>query len=469
MTSPRPAEGPFRVQDLVEQALALASLPSVVTVTERTEANLRWANNALTTNGEMHSRTLTVTATAEVVGGMAAGSVSQEVAGPEEVAAVVAAAERLARDGRPAEDAIALVENYDHADDWEAEPEVTGIDVLADLAAGLGTAFKQANANRQLLFGFAEHVVSTTYLGSSTGLRRRGVQPTGRLELNAKTDDLSASAWVGRATRDFAELDVAEVCAEASTRLGWAEVKIDLPPGPYETLLPPGAVADLLIYMYWTASARNAEEGRNVFAAGEGRTRIGEALSPLPITLKSDPLYPGLETVPFVSFTYTEDETSWMFDGGAPIASTGWIENGVLRELIRNRAQAAKSGLSPTPPPDNLIMDGGGSATLEEMIAATKRGLLLTCLWYIRDVEPERLLLTGLTRDGVYLIEDGAVIGAVNNFRWNESPVELLSRITEVGASELTLCREWNDYFNRTIMPPIRVPDFNMSTVSQAS
>jgi predicted Zn-dependent protease len=312
-------------------------------------------------------------------------------------------------------------------------------------------------------------VVSTTYLGSSTGLRRRGVQPTGRLELNAKTDDLSASAWVGRATRDFAELDVAEVCAEASTRLGWAEVKIDLPPGPYETLLPPGAVADLLIYMYWTASARNAEEGRNVFAAGEGRTRIGEALSPLPITLKSDPLYPGLETVPFVSFTYTEDETSWMFDGGAPIASTSWIENGVLRELIRNRAQAAKSGLSPTPPPDNLIMDGGGSATLEEMIAATKRGLLLTCLWYIRDVEPERLLLTGLTRDGVYLIEDGAVIGAVNNFRWNESPVELLSRITEVGASELTLCREWNDYFNRTIMPPIRVPDFNMSTVSQAS
>jgi predicted Zn-dependent protease len=103
------------------------------------------------------------------------------------------------------------------------------------------------------------------------------------------------------------------------------------------------------------------------------------------------------------------------------------------------------------------------------MIARTKRGLLLTCLWYIRDVDPERLLLTGLTRDGVYLVEDGVVVGAVNNFRWNESPVELLGRITEIGASELTLCREWNDYFNRTIMPAIRVPDFNMSTVSQAS
>ena len=462
-------DGSTRVQDVVEHALGLASLPSVVLVTERTEANLRWANNALTTNGEMHSRTLTVTATAEVVGGTAASTVSQEITGPEDVAAVVAAAEQLARSGSPAEDAIALVENYDHGDDWEAEPEATGIDILGDFAAGLGAAFGEARASGQLLFGFAELVVSTSYLGSSTGLRRRGVQPTGRLELNAKTSDLSASAWVGRATRDFTDVDIAEVCAEASTRLSWAKVKVELPPGPYETLLPPGPVADLLIYMYWTASARDAEEGRNVFAAGDGRTRIGESLSQLPITLKSDPCYPGLETVPFVRFTYSEDETSWMFDGGAPIAATSWIENGVLRELIRNRAHAARTGLSPTPPPDNLIMDGGGSATLEEMIAATRRGLLLTCLWYIRDVDPERLLLTGLTRDGVYLIEDGVVVGAVNNFRWNESPVELLSRISEIGAAELTLCREWNDYFNRTVMPPIRVPDFNMSTVSQAS
>jgi predicted Zn-dependent protease len=103
------------------------------------------------------------------------------------------------------------------------------------------------------------------------------------------------------------------------------------------------------------------------------------------------------------------------------------------------------------------------------MIAGTKRGLLLTCLWYIREVDPEQLLLTGLTRDGVYLVEDGRVTAVVNNFRFNESPVDLLRRITEVGAAEQTLPREWNDYFTRTVMPPIRVPDFNMSTVSQAS
>jgi predicted Zn-dependent protease len=456
-------------QDLVERALSSATLPCVSWATERTEANLRWANNALITNGETRSRRLTVTAIAEVEGGAATGTVIQEIAGAAEVAGVVAAAEQLARNGRPAEDAVPLVENYPHNDVWPDPPEATSIEVLDDVAKGLGLAFERAEAARQLLFGFAEHAVETIYLGSSTGLRRRGVQPTGRLELNAKTDDREASAWLGRTTRDFLDVDVPEAAEELSTRLGWAKRRVDLPPGRYETLLPSGAIADLMIYAYWTANARDAEEGRNVYATGDGKTKIGQRFSELPITLRSDPLYPGLETIPFVNFTSSLDDTSWAFDGGLPINATTWIDDGVLQELIRNRGHAARTGAQPTPPADNLIMDGGGTASLQQMISTTERGLLLTCLWYIREVDPERLLLTGLTRDGVYLIEDGEVVGAVNNFRFNESPVELLGRITETGVAELTLCREWNDYFNRTIMPTIRVPDFNMSTVSQAS
>ena len=291
----------------------------------------------------------------------------------------------------------------------------------------------------------------------------------GELELNGKTADLESSAWLGRTTRDFSDVDVAEAVDELTTRLGWAARKLDLPPGRYETLLPPSAIADLMIYAYWTANARDAEEGRNVFAGGNGTTKIGRRLAELPINLMSDPQYPGLETIPFVDFASSADDTSWAFDGGLPISATTWIQNGALHELIRNRAHAARTGTLPTPPADNLIMDGGGTASLQQMISTTKRGLLLTCLWYIREVDPERLLLTGLTRDGVYLVEDGEVVGAVNNFRFNDSPVELLGRISEIGAAELTLCREWNDFFNHTIMPPIRVLDFNMSTVSQAS
>ncbi len=455
--------------DLVERALAAATLPVVVTVVERTEANLRWANNALTTNGEMQSRTLTVAATAEVTGGTAVGTVSREISGPDEVANIVTAAELVARSGPPAEDAAPALPAGEPDADWAEPPATTDIDTLAAVAAGLGRAFAQARAAGLALFGFAEHTVTTTYLGSSGGIRRRGVQPTGRFEFNAKTEDLASSAWIGTATRDFADVEVEPLYAELVTRLGWAATKIELPPGRYETIMPPGALADLLIYLFWTANARDAEEGRNVFSAGEGRTRIGETLSTLPITLRSDPGYPGLETAPFVDFAFSNDGTSWVFDLGLPLEPVSWISDGVLTNLIRNRAQASRTGLPVTAPADNLIMDAGGTASLAEMIAGTRRGLLLTCLWYIREVDPERLLLTGLTRDGVYLVEDGQVVGAVNNFRFNESPVDLLARITEIGAAEPTLCREWNDYFNRTVMPPVRFADFNMSTVSQAS
>ena len=111
----------------------------------------------------------------------------------------------------------------------------------------------------------------------------------------------------------------------------------------------------------------------------------------------------------------------------------------------------------------------GAAGSVEDLVARTERGLLLTCLWYIREVDPATLLLTGLTRDGVYVVEDGEVVGAANNFRFNESPVDLLARATEAGATVRALGREFGEWVNRTRMPPLRVPDFNMSSVSQAS
>jgi predicted Zn-dependent protease len=455
--------------ELVERALAAANRPTIAYVTERSEANLRWAGSALTTNGEMTSTELTVVATAAVDGGTGVGTVSREVTDRGQVAEVVAAAEAAAQAAPPSPDAAPLVEPWGSGDDFGIEPAGTTIEVLGDVARGLGEAFTEAAGRDQRLYGFAEHIVTTTYLGSTTGLRLRGVQPTGRLELNGKSSDGARSAWVGAASRDFTDVDVTALSAQLATRLEWAERRIDLPPGRYETILPPGPVADLMIYAYWTASARDAEEGQNAFATPGGGTKIGSRMSDLPLRLFSDPHRPGLESLSFVDFGSAGDGTSFTIDAGSPIAPVDWMRDGVWNELIRNRAWGAKTDRPATPPPDNLILDGGGAASVEEMVARTERGLLLTCLWYIREVDPERLLLTGLTRDGVYLIENGQVSGAVNNFRFNESPLELLGRISEVGRTEKVLCREWNDFFNRTAMPPVRVPDFNMSTVSQAS
>jgi predicted Zn-dependent protease len=158
-----------------------------------------------------------------------------------------------------------------------------------------------------------------------------------------------------------------------------------------------------------------------------------------------------------------------VFDNGLALPATNWLQDGALSALVQTRASASATGSAVTPYVHNLVMDAGGTASTDEMVAATERGLLLTCLWYIREVDPETLLLTGLTRDGVYLVEGGEVVAAVNNFRWNESPIGLLSRLSEVGRTSATLPREWSDNFTWVRMPTVRVPDFNMSSVSQAS
>jgi predicted Zn-dependent protease len=222
----------------------------------------------------------------------------------------------------------------------------------------------------------------------------------------------------------------------------------------------------MMIYLNWSMDGRGAQEGRSALSAPGGGTRLGEKLTELPLTMYSDPTAPGVECLPFVA-TSTSSERISLFDNGLDIDRVDWIREGTINALAYPRASASEFDTKVSVPADNLLMTGG-SVELADMVASTKRGLLLTTLWYIRAVDPITLLLTGLTRDGVYLIEDGEVTAAVNNFRFNESPLDLLRRATEVGASERTLPREWADWATRVVMPPLRIPDFHMSSVSQA-
>ncbi|MFE5773880.1 metallopeptidase TldD-related protein [Streptomyces sp. NPDC056485] len=453
--------------EIVERALELSTADGCVVIAdEQSTANLRWAGNALTTNGVTRGRTLTVIATVDGKEGTASGVVSRSAVTADDLEPLVRAAEAAARGAGPAEDAQPLVTGTPASPDFTEAPAETSSAVFADFAPALGEAFARARAGGRELYGFANHELVSTYVGTSTGLRLRHDQPNGTLELNAKSPDRQRSAWAGRSTRDFKDVDPTVLDAELAVRLGWAERKIDLPAGRYETLLPPTAVADLLIYQMWSAAARDAVEGRTVFSKPGGGTRLGEKLSRLPLTLRSDPGAPGLESAPFVIAHSSGDDAS-VFDNGLPVPATEWIREGELARLTTTRHSAAMTGMPVAPGFGNLILDGGGDRSLEEMVAATERGLLLTCLWYIREVDPATLLLTGLTRDGVYLVENGQVVGEVNNFRFNESPVDLLSRASEAGRTEKTLPREWSDWFTRAAMPALRIPDFNMSSVSK--
>ncbi|MGH3454380.1 MAG: metallopeptidase TldD-related protein [Nocardioidaceae bacterium] len=455
-------------QELVEQALEASTADGcVVLVDASTSANLRWANNTLTTNGMMQGSHVTVISTVDGGEGVAASALSRSASSVEEVRALVEAADAAARQAGPAEDAAPLIES-DADPTWEAAPESTSIAIFDSFAPALGDAFGRARSDDRLLYGYVEHTVDTIYLGSSTGLRLRHVQPTGHVGITGKSGDLSRSAWVGQSTRDFSDVDALALDAELDRRLGWAKETVALPAGRYDTILPPAAVADLLIYAYWTSSARDAYEGQTVYSKSGGGTRVGERLAKTGVNLYSDPAYPGLQCTPFVTAAASSSVSS-VFDNGLPLGRTDWIDDGSLNALAQTRHSAALTSLPVTPAIDNLVMRvDGGTGSLDELVADVERGLLLTCLWYIREVDPQTLLLTGLTRDGVYLVENGEVTGAVNNFRFNESPIDLLERFTAVGETEPSFSREWGDYFPRTATPALRVPDFNMSTVSQA-
>jgi predicted Zn-dependent protease len=456
-------------QSLVEHALATTrSDDCIVIVQARTAANLRWAVNTLTTNGVMHGLDVTVISFARRADGVSTGSVTGSATTTAQVTALVEAADAAAGAASPAEDAADLVAG-DSSRDWDARPGQTSISVFDRFAPALGEAFQRADAMGRILYGFVSHEMTTTYLGSSTGLRRRHVQPTGHYGCTGKTSDLSQSAWVGGATRDFADVDATALDEELAQRLGWGRRRVDLPAGRYETILPPGSVADLLIDAYWAAGARVAHEGQSVFSARDGGTRIGEHIAREGVHLFSDPTYAGLGCAPFTVAARSSNTTS-VFDNGLPLERTDWIRDGELASLMQTRHSAEMTGQPVTPYVDNLVLEvDGGRGDIGDLVAGTERGLLLTCLWYIREVDAQSLLLTGLTRDGVYLVENGEITGAVNNFRFNESPIDLLGRFSQASATVPSFSREWgDDYFSRTATPALRIPDFNMSSVSQA-
>lgn len=452
-------------QDLVEQALAAStSEHCVVVVEEAHAANLRWAINTLTTNGAMHSVDVTVVA----FQGAGNASVSGSVASLEQVQALVAQADAAAAVAEPADDRAELVTG-DAAPDWDDPAGTTSIGVFDDFARQLGEAFGEAEAGSRLLYGFVFHEVRTTYLGSSTGLRLRHEQPTGHYGCTGKDAALTTSAWVGGASRDFSDVDAAAMAAELTTRIGWGARRIDLPAGRYDTVLPPTAVADLLVLAYWNAAARHAADGIGPFADPAGGTRIGQRLVRDDVTWSSDPGRVPIQCEPFVVNGASSAYGS-VYDNGLPLEPTRWIADGELRALLQTRRTAAETGQPVTPGIDNLVLEvAGGAGTAQDLAAQVQDGLLLTCLWYIREVDEQSLLLTGLTRDGVYRVEGGEITGAVNNFRFNESPLDLLRRFSHAGETVPSFSREWGeDNFSRTATPALRVPDFNMSSVSQA-
>jgi len=447
---------------IVERVLSLSRADACIVIgRQNTNANVRWANNTVTTNGATEHVALSVLS----IIGRRVGSVTRTYFPPAHLEQIVRESE-AACEGKPvAPDYMPLVGAAEKAVDWSAPPATTDIRVFDAFTPKLGSVFDRARSADVQTFGFAEHGASTIWLATSAGVRQRHSDRIGKVEITAKTPDFSRSSWAGAATPDFTDVEPEMLLETLQERLSWSRRQINLPAGHYEVLLEPSCVSDLALGCYFFMTRRDADEGRSPYSNGSGGTRIGDRLFGN-ATIYSDPKEPGVAATPFHVGVAWDGATS-VFDNGLPAARIDWARDGVLRALLTPRFWAERIGATPVPYVNNLVV-AGDSASIGEMIARTRRALLVTCFWYIRTVDPQSALQTGLTRDGVFLVENGEVKGAVNNFRWNMSPITALAQAVEVGRGGMALPRE-HDEFLRAKAPPARIEHFNMSSVAEGT
>lgn len=310
---------------------------------------------------------------------------------------------------------------------------------------GAGAAIRPAQKNGLVSAGFFEHDHSFSAVGNSGGLFAHGKSTNASFSLTVRTVDGKGSGWAGDNSRNIRQIDF----RDASRRAVWkaqrsAEAKT-LEPGVYPVILEPQAVSDFLRFAAYAMNARSADEGRSFYSKTGGGNKIGEQVSSENITIRSQPTHPEILGFPFSG-------------SGLPAQEISWIEKGILKNLYYGRFWAHKNNVEPTGFPSNLVIEGG-IGNVDDLIKDTDRAVLVTRLWYIRFVDPQTILMTGLTRDGTFWVENGKIQHAVKNFRFNESPMAVLNNVT--GMSEPVRVGD-------SLVPAMRAAEFNFSSLSDA-
>ena len=299
--------------------------------------------------------------------------------------------------------------------------------------------------------GFLQDTYGYQAMMNSKGLFAYYPSTGVNFSLTVRTPDGKGSGYVARGYSDFTKLDTAEATRIAMLKAqGSAEARA-IEPGKYTVILEPTAAAVLLENIFFRMDARSADEGRSYFSKQGGKSRLGDKIVDERVTIYSDPTNAELPASP------------WSGDG-RPQEKTMWIEKGVVKNLSYSRFWAQKQGKKAVPGPNNVIMDGGNQS-LEDMIKSTQRGILVTKLWYIRSVDPQTILLTGLTRDGTFFIENGKIKYPVKNFRFNESPIIMLNNLESLGKPERVVSTESDQNY---LIPAMKIREFTFTSLSDA-
>ena len=299
--------------------------------------------------------------------------------------------------------------------------------------------------------GYLENRTAFNAYGTSTGLFAYHRGTSSNYTITARTKDGTGSGWAGAEHNDARMVDYAGVSRRAIEKARASRTPVAVEPGRYTVIMEPQAVGDLCQLIAFYADARATDEGRSPFVKQGGGTKVGEKILDERISMYADPFDPMVRAQPY--------------DGdGLPLGRQEFIKDGVLKTLYYSRFWAKKKGVQPTGAPTSFLMSGGTSS-VEDMIKATPRGILVTRLWYLREVDPRTILYTGLTRDGTFLIENGKITKAVKNFRFNDSPLFMLNNLEMLGRPERLAGTEAG---GAVVVPAVKVRDFNFTSLSDA-
>jgi predicted Zn-dependent protease len=436
---------------LTDRVLSMSKAEQTfVAVNGSERASLRFARNTATTSGATSGTSLAITSSF----GKRSGTVTTAQFDDDSVQRALRSAEEIAKVSPENPEAMPVLGPQPFSpvkayfdDAATASPEWR--------ASAVETAISLSKKKDVVSAGFVETQSAMQAVASSKGLFAYDRYTAADYNLTARTPDGSGSGWASKSFNELRLLEPAKLASAAIDKAALAKTPVGIEPGKYMVVLEPAAMADLLAFMLFSGDARQADEGRSFFSKKGGGNRIGDQIVGDKINIYSDPAHP---LAPSLSFD----------NEGLPVPRNAWVEKGVLKDLFYSRFWAEKMGKRPTGGPTNLIMDGG-NATMEDLIAGTERGVLVTRFWYIRPLDPQTIKVTGLTRDGLFLIEKGKVTRAVKNMRWNESPIVAFNNLEAMTPAERVVSGEGIGGAGLALVcPAARIREFTFSSASDA-
>jgi predicted Zn-dependent protease len=422
-----------------------------VSLSSSEDSHLRYAANTVTTSGVTSNTSVSITS----VNGKRAGTVNTNDLSDDGLRAAVKRSEEIASLTPENDELMPPLEagqSYLSSRLFDESSADRGF-AANERAKAASFAIVEAQARKLIASGFLATSVDTSAYRNSKGLFTSIRSTRTTFSTTMRNEEGSSSGWNKRATHAIAMLDARSAIENAVQKcIAW-ESPTELDPGAYAAVMEPSTVADMVQQLIWSIDARDAEEGRSAFSRKDGKTALNEEIFSPHVHIYSDP----------TNFTLPGDTYA---GGGMPTEKIDWVTQGKLTNMTRDRFWAQKTGQRAVPGPGNILMDGG-TKTQEELIAGVKEGLLITSFWYIRNVDDQTLLKTGLTRDGLFLIKDGKIKSGVTNFRWNESPLNVLKNVVAMSKPVITAPRDGWDGLPMMV-PALHVSSFNFSSISDA-